>query len=50
MVNSVSKDPGTQYPKTLPDGSLERASSDYDEFHPRDPNKGHWKSERAFLS
>ena len=50
MLNSVSKDPGTQYPETLPDGSLERTSSDYDAFHPRNSYKGHWKSDRAFLS
>ena len=43
MLDSVSKDPGTQYPKTLPDDSLERTSSDYDAFHPRDPNQGSLK-------
>ena len=50
MLNTVSKDSGTQYSRSLYNGSLERTSSDYDVFHPRDPNKGHWKSDKVFLS
>ena len=40
MLNNVWKDPGTQYSRTPYDGSLERTSSDYDVFQPRDPDKG----------
>ena len=31
------------------DGSLERTSSDYDVFHPRDPNKGSSKNHLKIL-